>query len=530
MLRPRLLERLDAGLHRKLTLIAAPAGSGKTTLLTAWLAGSQRQVAWLSLDAADGEPARFLTYLVAALRTVAAPVGEDLLPALQAPQPPPSEAILTTLLNEIAAVPHRLVLVLDDYHLIDAHAIDEATTFLLEHLPPQLHLVIASREDPPLPLARLRARNQLTEVRAADLRFTPAEAAAFLQAMNLQLSADEVAALEERTEGWIAGLQLAALSLQGRRDVPASIRAFAGDHRYILDYLGEEVLAHQPAAVRRFLLHTAILERLTGALCEAVTGQEGGSARLEALERGNFFVVPLDERRQWYRYHHLFAEVLLAHLRAEQPDLLPTLHRRASAWYEQHGLAAEAITPANARFFAAPLPVVVHIVCAGFYAILGAFQFADGFRRRWPGWHRLAGRLLVGCGLLVGLSGLWMTLFYALPPSDGPLLYVFRLLFGAAMVASIILGFITVRRGDVRGHRAWMARGYALGLGAGTQVVTLAVGEMIAGPPPENSRALLMGAAWAINLAVAEWAIRRRPAHVTAARAHPASVVGSCLR
>ncbi len=189
-----------------------------------------------------------------------------------------------------------------------------------------------------------------------------------------------------------------------------------------------------------------------------------------------------------------------------------------------------AITPANARFFAAPLPVVVHIVCAGFYAILGAFQFADGFRRRWPGWHRLAGRLLVGCGLLVGLSGLWMTLFYALPPSDGPLLYVFRLLFGAAMVASIILGFITVRRGDVRGHRAWMARGYALGLGAGTQVVTLAVGEMIAGPPPENSRALLMGAAWAINLAVAEWAIRRRPAHVTAARAHPASVVGSCLR
>ncbi len=348
MLRPRLLERLDAGLHRKLTLIAAPAGSGKTTLLTAWLAGSQRQVAWLSLDAADGEPARFLTYLVAALRTVAAPVGEDLLPALQAPQPPPSEAILTTLLNEIAAVPHRLVLVLDDYHLIDAHAIDEATTFLLEHLPPQLHLVIASREDPPLPLARLRARNQLTEVRAADLRFTPAEAAAFLQAMNLQLSADEVAALEERTEGWIAGLQLAALSLQGRRDVPASIRAFAGDHRYILDYLGEEVLAHQPAAVRRFLLHTAILERLTGALCEAVTGQEGGSARLEALERGNFFVVPLDERRQWYRYHHLFAEVLLAHLRAEQPDLLPTLHRRASAWYEQHGLAAEAIRHALA--------------------------------------------------------------------------------------------------------------------------------------------------------------------------------------
>jgi LuxR family maltose regulon positive regulatory protein len=274
---------------------------------------------------------------------VAADIGESVLPALQLPQPPPSEAVLTTLLNEIAAVPHNLVLVLDDYHLIDSRVIDEALAFVLDHLPPRLHLVITTREDPQLPLARLRARAQLVEVRAADLRFTPAEAAEFLGAMNLSLSPDDVAALEERTEGWIAGLQLAALSLQGQRDVAAFIRAFAGDHRYILDYLVEEVLARQPAALRSFLLHTAILERLTGSLCDAVTGQPGGGARLEALERGNFFVVPLDERRHWYRYHHLFAQVLQTHLLAEQPDLVPTLHRRASAWYERHGAAADAI-------------------------------------------------------------------------------------------------------------------------------------------------------------------------------------------
>ena len=269
--------------------------------------------------------------------------------ALQSPQPPPTESILTALLNEISALPYKFVLVLDDYHVIDAKRIDDALTFLLEHLPPQMHLVIATREDPQLPLARLRARGQLTELRATDLRFTPAEAAAFLnQVMGLDLSAEDITALETRTEGWIAGLQLAALSMQGREDIPAFIRAFAGDNRYIVDYLVEEVLQRQPEHVRSFLLQTSILDRLNGPLCDAVTGQEEGNARLEALERGNFFVVPLDDKRHWYRYHHLFAEVLSAHLREEQPDQVATLHRRASMWYEQHGSVADAIRHALA--------------------------------------------------------------------------------------------------------------------------------------------------------------------------------------
>ncbi len=351
VLRPRLLERLNAGLHHnsKLTLIAAPAGFGKTTLVSAWVAGCNRQVAWLSLDEGDNDPTRFLTYLVAALQKLASNIGEGLLGVLQSPQPPPTETILTALLNEITALPHNFLLILDDYHVIEAKSVDTALTFLLEHLPPQMHLVIASREDPPLPLARLRARDQLTELRATDLRFTPAEAAGFLkEVMGLHLSVEDVTALEGRTEGWIAGLQLAAISLQGHQDVPGFIRAFAGDHRYIMDYLVEEVLERQPEAVRNFLLQTAILDRLNGPLCDAVTDQHQGTARLEALERGNFFVVGLDNQRHWYRYHHLFAEVLYAHLMAEQPDQIATLHQRASEWYEHNGSAATAIRHALA--------------------------------------------------------------------------------------------------------------------------------------------------------------------------------------
>jgi LuxR family transcriptional regulator, maltose regulon positive regulatory protein len=270
---------------------------------------------------------------------------------LQSPQPPPPEAMLTALLNEITTLPDNFVLVLDDYHVIDAKPVVIALTYLVEHLPPQMHLVIATREDPQLPLARLRARSHLTELRAADLRFTTSEAAEFLnQVMGLSLSAADIAALEDRTEGWIAGLQLAALSMQGHQDVPGFIRAFAGDHRYIVDYLVEEVLQRQPEPVRSFLLQTSILDRLNGSLCDAVTGQEEGSERLEALERGNFFVVPLDDKRHWYRYHHLFAEVLSAHLMAEQPDQVSRLHRRASEWYEQNGSAADAIRHALAAF------------------------------------------------------------------------------------------------------------------------------------------------------------------------------------
>jgi LuxR family maltose regulon positive regulatory protein len=344
VLRPRLIKRLNEGLHRKMILISAPAGFGKTTLVSEWIVGCGRPVAWLSLDEGDNDPVRFITYLVAALQTIKAGIGEGLLASLQSPQPPTTESILTTLLNEIATVPNNFLLVLDDYHIIDSKPVDEALTFLLEHLPPQMHLVIATREDPPLPLARLRVRGQMTELRAADLRFSPAEAAEFLnRMMGLNLSAEDIAALDKRTEGWIAGLQLAALSMQGRSDTASFIKSFNGGHHFILDYLVEEVLQRQPEHVRNFLLQTAILDRLSSPLCDAVTGQEDGKRMLEALERGNLFVIPLDDQRQWYRYHHLFAEVLQAHLREAQPDRVSTLHRRASEWYEQNGLRSEAI-------------------------------------------------------------------------------------------------------------------------------------------------------------------------------------------
>ncbi|MDQ3317343.1 MAG: AAA family ATPase, partial [Actinomycetota bacterium] len=349
VLRPRLIERLNEGLDRRLTLLSAPAGFGKTTLVGEWLSSCPQPSAWLSLDEGDNDPTRFLAYLVAALQTVAADIGEGVLGALQSPQPPPTESILTALLNEIATAPDDFVLVLDDYHVIDAKPVDDALAFLIEHLPPRVHLVIATREDPNLPLARLRGRGQLGELRAADLRFNPSEAAEFLEGvMGLSLSAEDIAALEDRTEGWIAGLQLAALSMRGREDVAGFIRAFAGDNRYVVDYLVEEVLQRQPERVRSFLLQTSILERLSGPLCDAVTGQEGSNALLEALERGNLFVVPLDDRRHWFRYHHLFADVLRARLMEEQPDRLTTLHRRASEWYERNGSPTDAIRHALA--------------------------------------------------------------------------------------------------------------------------------------------------------------------------------------
>jgi len=346
VLRPRLIERLNEGLlsSRKLTLISASAGFGKTTLVSEWVASCGRPVAWLSLDEGDNDPTRFLTYLIAALQTVTANIGERVLSVLLSPQPPPTESILTALLNEITALPDNFILVLDDYHVIDSKPVNEALSFLLEHLPPRMHLVITTREDPHLPLARLRARGQLTELRAADLRFTPAEASEFLnQVMGLNLSAEEITALEARTEGWIAGLQLAALSMQGRSDAASFIKSFTGSHHFILDYLIEEVLRRQPEHVRNFLLKTAILDRLSSPLCDAVTGQEDCRGMLEALERGNLFVIPLDDQRQWYRYHHLFAEVLQARLREAQPDRVSTLHRRASEWYEQNGFPLDAI-------------------------------------------------------------------------------------------------------------------------------------------------------------------------------------------
>jgi LuxR family maltose regulon positive regulatory protein len=354
--RPRLSERLTRGAESKLTLISAPAGFGKTTLLAEWLAAGStdnRSAAWLSLDHSDNDPALFWTYLVSALQTAAPAVGVTALSILQAPQPL-IDAALTALLNELNALPNDLVLVLDDYHVIDAREVQDGMTFLIDHLPPHVHVVIATRADPGLPLPRLRARGELAEIRAADLRFTPDEAAAYLnEVMGLDLSARDVAALEGRTEGWVAALQLAALSMQGRDDVAGFIAGFAGDDRYIVDYLVEEVLRRQPEGVREFLLQTSILDRLTGPLCDAVTGQEDGKVTLEALERGNLFVVPLDSSRQWYRYHHLFADVLRAHLLDEQPGRVPDLHRRASGWYAHQDMRSEAIAHAlAARDFA----------------------------------------------------------------------------------------------------------------------------------------------------------------------------------
>ena len=350
--RPRLSERLSRGAESKLTLISAPAGFGKTTLLAEWLAAApagRRSVAWLSLDQADNQPVTFWTYLITALQTVVPGIGASALSLLQEPQPPPIETVLAPLLNELSAVSNDIVLVLDDYHVVDAPEIQDGMAFLLEHLPPRIHLVIATRADPALPLARLRGRGELVEIRAADLRFTPDEAAAYLnEVMGLDLTAPDVAALEGRTEGWIAALQLAALSMQGRDDIAGFIAGFAGDDRYIVDYLVEEVLQRQPERVRSFLLETSILARMTGPLCDAVTGQDGGKATLEALDRGNLFLVPLDDRRRWYRYHQLFADVLRAHLLDEQPELVPELHRRACEWYEQNGERSEAIRHALA--------------------------------------------------------------------------------------------------------------------------------------------------------------------------------------
>jgi LuxR family maltose regulon positive regulatory protein len=350
--RPRLVSALNRRAGSKLTLVSAPAGFGKSTLLAEWLAADRtgnQPAAWVSLDSGDNDPTLFWTYVITALRTSQRGLGEHALALLHSPQPPPIESVMTILINELSALEDDVALILDDLHVIEAQPVHGAIAFLLDHLPPRLRLVIATRADPPLPLARLRGRGELTEVRAADLRFTRDEAAAFFNEMiGLDLAAGDVAALETRTEGWIAGLQLAALSMQGQRDVSGFIQTFAGDHRYVVDYLIEEVLQQQADGVRSFLLQTAVLDRLTGPLCDAVTGQDGGTARLEALERGNFFVVPLDDTRRWYRYHHLFADVLRARLMAEQPDLVATLHQRASMWCEQQGSAAEAIRHAFA--------------------------------------------------------------------------------------------------------------------------------------------------------------------------------------
>ena len=359
--RARLIDRLEAkgGETPRLVLVAAPAGFGKTTLLTQWLSEartSRRRVAWLALDPGDADVGLFLTHLVAAIQTAESEAGVDALALLEAGGSTPTEAVLVSLINDLDVLVGPTVVALDDYHVIEGLAVHEAVTFLLDNLPPQVTLAMTSRADPPLPLSRLRARGELVEVRAADLRFTGTEAQVFLnEVMGLGLEPALVAALETRTEGWAAGLQLAALSAQthagtaeGPGDVRQFVEAFSGSHRFVLDYLVEEVLDRQPDHVRAFLLDTCVLDQLTGALCDALTGRVDGQAMLETLERANLFVIPLDDERRWYRYHHLFSDALRVRLAGRRTDRVGQLHAAASRWLAENGLLPDAVAHAMA--------------------------------------------------------------------------------------------------------------------------------------------------------------------------------------
>ena len=364
--RPCLIQRLQQGMERALILISAPVGFGKSTLLSDWLASSAIPAAWLSLEPQDNEPARFLSYLLAALQTYDPHLGT--IRQTLHHQPPSMETILTVLINDLlirrATVQEHFVFVLDNYQVITNESIHRALSFLLEHLPPRMHLALATREDPPLPLAQLRGQGDLLELRAIDLRFTQEEAAAFLrEVMGLPLSTEESALLQARTEGWITGLQLAAFSLQGRDDPEAFITAFSGSHHYVVDYLLEEVLNRQSEDIQNFLLQTCILDRLSAPLCDAVREQDGSQAMLDFLERANLFLVALDEQGQWYRYHRLFAEALRQWLQQTAPALVPALHLRASRWYEQHGLIAKAVSHTLAAPVPQPGPLVEPLTC-----------------------------------------------------------------------------------------------------------------------------------------------------------------------
>ncbi len=350
--RPHLTEKLMTGLRQPgcFVLLSSPAGFGKTTLLSEFISQLQQPVAWVSLDEGDNDPVRFWSYLIAACQTVQAGVGASAQAILQLPQPPQAEPILTLLINDIASLDHELVLMLDDYHAIQNETIHSSLNFMLEHLPGNLHVVVSTRIDPPLPLARYRTRNRLVEIRARDLRLTNEEAASFLnRMMGLNLTTENVAALEKRTEGWVAGLQLAALSMKGRSDVAGFIKAFTGSHIYIAEYLVEEVLQRQPDEVQRFLLQTSILDRINPALCEAVTGCESGQSMLTALQRANLFILPMDDEGWWYRYHQLFADLLRARLRQSwSPEVIAGLRLRAAGWYARSGMVQEAIEQALA--------------------------------------------------------------------------------------------------------------------------------------------------------------------------------------
>jgi LuxR family maltose regulon positive regulatory protein len=347
--RPHLLDSLDAGLSGKLTLVSAPAGFGKTTVVSEWIRGCGHPAAWLSLDKNDNDPPRFLIYLIAALQRIDSGIGVDVQAGLQESLSPQSEILLTRLIGEIERLPEKSIIVLDDYHLIDSESVHDAINFLIEYLPSTIHLVISGRSDPPLPLSRLRVRGEVNEVRTSQLRFTNEEVAIFLNdLMGFDLSSDGIAALEVRTEGWVASLKLAALSMQGRDDWPEFIAKFSGSNRYVIDYLVDEVMARQPEEVQTFLRRTSILERFCAPLCEYVVGGTRDMDIIDHLDRSNLFLIPLDDHRAWYRYHHLFGDFLSQRLRESERDIIPELHRRASRWYENEGLVDEAIQHAVA--------------------------------------------------------------------------------------------------------------------------------------------------------------------------------------
>ena len=347
--RPVLLDQLEQGLRGKLTLVSAPAGFGKTSLVAAWRKKCETPLAWVSLDEEDNEPLRFLDYLIGALQMVDEELGDESAELLHRSSAPPVKVVLTSLLNEINAYDKEFVMAFDDYHVITEHGIHEALSYLIEKLAPHAHALIATRSDPPFPLGRLRARGELKELRASDLRFGTTESTVFLnEVMNLELTSNDVAALEERTEGWIAGLQLSALTLQGRTNRSELVKDFAGDNRFVLDYLLEEVLNCQTEKVQDFLLRTSAVTRLNGALCDALTEDARGHEMLEQLERANLFLIRLDNRGEWFRYHHLFADLLRLKLKQKQPGALRELQLKASQWCEQNNLAEEAINYALA--------------------------------------------------------------------------------------------------------------------------------------------------------------------------------------
>lgn len=405
--RDALLNLLEA--DHKLILVAAAAGFGKTTLVADWSSQHVEAVSWLSLDEGDNDPIRFLSYLIAAIQTRRPQIGQELLAALQSPQPPTIENALSILINQLTSLPERLFVVLDDYHVIENTAIHQMLIFLLDYLPSPISVILLSRSDPSLPLARLRAKNDLLELRADKLRFSVEETAYFLnQVMQLGLSSEAIAALETRTEGWIAGLQLAALAMQPiGENKQAFVQNFTGSHRFILDYLIEEVLSHQSENTRRFLLETSILQRLNGDLCGTVTNEPDGQTMIEHLEKNNLFIIPLDQSRTWYRYHHLFADLLRARLQAETPDKIKALNQRAAGWHEQNGYPEEAVAYALA---AQDFDHAAHLITDSAVGVMRRSEVNTllNWYRAFPSYFiENHPRLALSFGLAFALNGRW---------------------------------------------------------------------------------------------------------------------------